>query len=245
MTRHTVPALCLTLLVLVGSPPTLTGGEDEQLTRIYRPKHTQADALAELVRLSGPLVRADPALGVVLVQGRPAQVSMVIETLAGVDTPQPDPAPADPAPADVVLDLHLVGAFRSEADSNAAPEPVQTAIDEIRGTFPFASYQLLESLIVRTAPDGRMASVRGHIQTQERVDYSVMLVVADERPKPEAIKLNMVRLEISRTASASSVETAQIETQLTAAHGKTLVVGKAGVRGIADGIFLLLTARLE
>lgn len=245
MTRRTAPALCLTLLVLAGSPPTLTGEEAEHLTRIYRPKHAQADALAELVRLSGPLVRADPALGVVLVQGPPDQVSMVIETLAEVDTPQPDPPPAEPAPADVVLDLHLVGAFRSDTGSSAAPESVQKAIDELRGTFPFASYQLLESLTVRTTPDGRVASVRGYIQSQERADYSVMLVVADERPKPEAIKLNMVRLEISRTASASNVETAQIETQLTAAHGKTLVVGKAGVRGIADGIFLLLTARLE
>lgn len=240
MTRHTIPALCLTLLLLFSSPPTLTGAEDEQLTRIYRPKHAQADVLAELVRLSGPLVRADPALGLVLVQGRPAQVSMVIETLAEVDTPQPDPAPAD-----VVLDLHLVSAFRSEAESSAAPEPVQKAIDEIRDTFPFASYQLLESLTVRTSPDGRIASVRGQIQSQDRVDYSVMLLLADEPPKPEAIKLSLVKLELSRNDSASGKETAQIETQLTAAHGKTLVVGKAGVRGIADGIFLLLTARLE
>lgn len=245
MTRHTIPALCLTLFLLGGSPPTLTAAEDEQLTRIYRPKHAQADVLARLVSQSGVLVKADPALGVVMVQGRTAQVSMVIETLAEVDTPQPDPAPADPAPADVVLDLHIVGAFRSEADSSIAPEPVQKAIDEIRDTFPFSSYQLLESLTVRTAPDGRMASVKGHIQSQDRVDYSIMLVLADERPTPEAIKLNLVNLELRRTDPALGVETAQIETQITAAHGKTLVVGKAGVRGIADGIFLLLTARLD
>ncbi|MDE0107308.1 MAG: hypothetical protein OXJ37_05320 [Bryobacterales bacterium] len=244
MTRHTIPALCLSLLLLAGLPPTLIGEEEEHLTRIYRPKHAQADVLAELVRLSGPLVRADPALGVVLVQGRPAQVSMVIETLAEVDTPQPDPPP-DPAPPDVVLDLHLVGAFRSEADSFAAPKPVQETIDEIRDTFPFSSYQLLESLTVRTTPDGRIATVRGHIQSQDRVDYSVMLVLADERPTPEAIKLNLIKLELRRTDPALGVEMAQIETQLTAAHGKTLVVGKAGVRGIADGIFLLLAARLD
>lgn len=240
MTRHTIPALCLTLLLLVGSPPMLTAAEDEQLTRIYRPKHAQADVLARLVSQSGTLVRADPALGVVLVQGRPAQVSMVIETLAEVDTPQPDPAPAD-----AVLDLHLVGAFRSEADSSIALEPVQEAVDEIRDTFPFSSYRLLESLTVRTAPDGRMASVKGHIQSQDRVDYSVTLLLADERPTPEAIKLNLIKLELRRTDPALGVETAQIETQITAAHGTTLVVGKAGVRGIADGIFLLLTARLE
>jgi len=170
---------------------------------------------------------------------------MVIETLAEVDTPQPDPAQADPAPADVVLDLHVVGAFHSEADSSVTPEPVQEAIDEIRGTFPFSSYRLLESLTVRTAPGGRLSTVKGHIQNEDRVDYSAMLSVADERPTPDAIKLNLIRFELRRTDSAAGVEEAQIETMLTAAHGKTLVVGKAGVRGIADGIFLLLTARLE
>ena len=58
MSRHTIPALCLTLLTLVGSPPTLSGEEDEQITRIYRPKHAQADLLENLVRQSGTLVRA-------------------------------------------------------------------------------------------------------------------------------------------------------------------------------------------
>lgn len=245
MTRHTIPALCLALLLLAGSPPTLSGEEAEQVTRIYRPKHAQADLLEDLVRQSGTLVRADPALGVVLVQGRPELVSMVIETLAEVDRPQPDPAPADPALPDVVIDLHLVGAFRSEADSSVTPEPVREAIDEVRDIFPFSSYRLLESLTVRTAPGGRLASVKGHIQSEDRVDYSVMLSVADERPTPEAIKLNLISLKFRRTDSAVGVEEAQIETMLTAAHGKTLVVGKAGVRGIADGIFLLLTARLE
>ena len=245
MTRHAIPALCLSLLLLAGSPLALRGEEDEQVTRIYRPKHAQADLLQDLVRQSGTLVRADPALGVVLVQGRPELVSMVIETLAEVDRPQPDPAPADPALPDVVLDLHLVGAFRSEADSSVTPEPVREAIDEIRDTFPFSSYRLLESLTVRTAPGSRLASVKGHIQSEDRVDYSVMLSVADERPTPEAIKLNLISLKFRRTDSAVGVEEAQIETMLTAAHGKTLVVGKAGVRGIADGIFLLLTARLE
>jgi len=230
--------------LLVGSPATLSGEEDEQLTRIYRPKHAPADVLAELVRLSGPLVRADPALGVVLVQGRPAQVSMVIETLAEVDTPQPDPAQADPAPADVVLDLHLVAAFHSEADSSVVPEPVQEAIDEIRDTFPFSSFRLLESLTVRTTPGG-FASVQGHIQGQDRVDYRVELGVAKERLTPEAIKLNRLQLELRRADSEVGAEVAEIQTMLTATHGKTLVVGKAGVRGIADGIFLLLTARLE
>ena len=68
--------------------------------------------------------------------------------------------------------------------------------------------------------------------------------MADEAPTPEAIKLNLIKLEL-RYEGDSGTEVAEIDTKLTAAHGKALVVGKAGVRGIADGIFLLLTARLD
>jgi len=240
MTRKTIPALCLALLVLAGSP-TILAGEDH-VAQVYRPKNGQPDALANLVNTLGPLVKADPALGVVIVAGRPNEVTMVVETLAELDVPLPAPAP--PAPTDVIIDLHFLGGFHSEPDSAPALGPVQKAIDEIRDTFPFSSYQLLETLTVRTMPDGGLARVRGYIQSQDPVAYHIAIGVADEAPTPEAIKLNLIKLEL-RYEGDSGTEVAEIDTKLTAAQGKTLVVGKAGVRGIADGIFLLLTARLD
>lgn len=240
MTRQTISALCLALLLLAGSPAMLAAGDEDQLTRVYRPKHGQPDALAMLVNTFGPMVRADRALGVVVVHGRADEVSMVVETLAEVDAPLEVQAPTD-----VIIDLHFVGAFRSEADTTPALGPVQEAIDEIRDTFPFSSYQLLETLTVRTMPGGGLARVRGYIQHQDLVGYHIMIGVADEPPTPEAIKLSLVKLDLRRDGADSGDEVAEIETKLTAAQGKTLVVGKAGVRGIADGIFLLLTARLD
>ena len=241
MTRKTISTLCLALLVLAGSP-TILAGEDH-VAQVYRPKNGQPDALANLVNTLGPLVKADPALGVVIVAGRPNEVAMVVETLAELDVPLPAPAP--PAPTDVIIDLHFVGGFHSEPDSTPALGPVQKAIDEIRDTFPFSSYQLLETLTVRTMPGGGLSRVRGYIQHQDLVDYHIMIGVADEPPAPEAIKLSLVKVELRRDGGDSFDEVTEIETKLTAAQGKTLVVGKAGVRGIADGIFLLLTARLD
>ena len=239
MTRQTISALCLALLLLLGPPMTLLGEDSGQLTRIYRPKHAQPDALATLVNQLGPVIKADQALGAVIVSGRPEQVSMVVETLAELDTPLPEPTPTD-----VIVDIHLVGAFRSGTDSSPPPEPVQKVIDEIRDTFPFSSYQLLETLTVRTVPGRSTATVRGYIQSQDLVDYNISIVVADELPTPAAIKLSLVKLVLRLHGGDSGIELAEIATKLTASQGKTLVVGKAGVRGIADGIFLLLTARL-
>ena len=238
MTRKTISALCLALLVLAGLPTMLTG--EDHVTQVYRPKNGQPDALANLVNTLGPMVKADPALGVLVVAGRPNEVAMVVETLAELDVPL-----SAPAPTDVIIDLHFVGAFHSEPDSAPALGPVQEAIDEIRDTFPFSSYQLMETLTVRTMPGGSLARVRGYIQHQDVLDYHIIIGLADEPPAPEAIKLNVVKVELRRNAGDSGIEVAEIETKLTAAQGKTLVVGKAGVRGIADGIFLLLAARLD
>ena len=240
MMRQTISALCLALLLLLGPPTTLLGEDSGQQTRIYRPKHVQPDALATLVNQLGPFVKADQALGAVIVSGRPEQVSMVVETLAELDTPQPEPTPTD-----VIVDIHLVGAFRSGSDSSPPPEPVQKAIDEIRDTFPFSSYQLLETLTVRTMSGGSTATVRGYIRSQDLIDYNISIVVADEVPTPEAIKLSLVKLVLRQHGGDSGTELAEIATKLTAAQGKTLVVGKAGVRGIADGVFLLLATHLD
>ena len=238
MQRQTISALCVAFLLLLSSPAALPGEDIEQLTRVYRPKHAPPDALANLVNQLGPLVKADQALGAVIVSGRSEQVSMVVETLVELDTPLPDPAPTD-----VIIDIHIVGAFHGESESIEAPEPVQKAIDEIRGTFPFSSYRLLETSTVRTVSGGSLTSVRGYLQGTDSVDYNIAIVVADEPPTPEAIKFSMVKLALRRRGDSVDEE-AEISTTLTGSHGKTLVVGKAGVRGIADGIFLLLTARL-
>ena len=240
MTRKTIPALCLALLFLAGSTTMLSGDDGDHVTQVYRPKNGQPDALANLVNTVGPLVKADPALGVVIVAGRRNEVAMVVETLAELDVPL-----SAPAATDVIIDLHFVGGFHSEPDSTPALGPVQKAIDEIRETFPFSSYQLLETLTVRTMPGGSLSRVRGYIQHQDLVDYHIMIGVADEPPAPEAIKLSLVKVELRRDGGDSFDEVTEIETKLTAAQGKTLVVGKAGVREIADGIFLLLTARLD
>ena len=70
--------------------------------------------------------------------------------------------------------------------------------------------------------------------------------MARQPTKAGAIDVRLLNLELRRRTEGSVRATvAEIATNLTASQGKTLVVGKAGVRGIADGIFLLLTARLD
>ena len=177
MTRKTISVLCAAFLLLLGSPATLPGEDVEQLTRVYRPKHAQPDSLANLVNTLGPLVKADPALGVVIISGRANQVSMVAETLAELDTP-----PSATDPKDVVVDIHIVGAFREDVDSVEVPKLVQEAIDEIRDTFPFSSYQLLETMTIRTMPGGGITSVRGYLQSADPVDYNIAIVVTDAPP---------------------------------------------------------------
>ena len=164
---------------------------------------------------------------------------MVAETLAELDTP-----PLAKSPMDVIVGIQLVGAFRAESDSFEGPDVVQPAIDEIRDTFPLSSYQLLKTLTVRTIPSGGLTSVRGYLQRADPVDYNIAIIVDDELPTPKAIKFSFVKVKLRRQGGSGD-QVAEISTNLTASDGKTLVVRKAGVRGIADGILLLLTARLN
>ena len=76
-------------------------------------------------------------------------------------------------------------------------------------------------------PGGGLTSVRGYLQSAGPVDYNIAIVVDDELPMPEAIKLSLVKLELQRHTDSDD-EVAEISTNLTAPDGKILVVGKAG-----------------
>ena len=80
------------------------------IARVYSVKHTDPRALASLINSTGPDVRADPTLQVVVLSGRVEQVESAMAVLAELDvarevSPQSE---EEPVQRDVAFDVYLV-----------------------------------------------------------------------------------------------------------------------------------------
>lgn len=148
-----------------------------------------------------------------------------------------------------LVELHQQRVFRTArsilGNDAAAEDAAQEAfLRAFRHIASFDSERSLSAWLYKLTVNARRDVIRRKLQGPDSVDYNIAIAAANEVPTPKAIKLSLVKIELRRRGDSGD-EVAEISTNLTASHGKTLIVGKAGVRAIADGIFLLLTARLD
>ena len=152
----------------------------QHVTRVFKVKHTDAEALEMLIRQTGlGLVKADSTLQVVVLSGRREQIEALQVVLGELDVPREAPQRTD-----VILDAYLIGGYLDAQVFPEMPAVPQSAVDGIRETFPFASYKLLEAFTVRATPGGDEATVRGYLGSESLVDYRFQVEVRSDRATP-------------------------------------------------------------
>ena len=217
------------------------------IARVYSVKHADPQALASLINRTGPDVQADPTLQVVVLSGRVEQVESAMAVLAELDVAREVSAQSeeDPVQRDVVFDVYLVGAYSGPHEFPALPAVPQSAVEGFRETFPFASYSLLEAFTIRASPGGSDASVRGYLDSDQLTEYRFQAEVESSHEESGSISLSDVWLVLRTYSKETGTQESEIRTNLTIQESKTVVVGKAGIRGVADGVFLVLRARFD
>lgn len=218
-----------------------TREQEQHVTRVFKVKHADAEDLEMLTRQTGHgLVKADSTLQVVVLSGRREQVEALQAVLSELDVPRDVPERKD-----VILDAFLIGGYLDAHGFLAMPAVPQDAVHGIRETFPFASYKLLEAFTVRATSGGDLATVTGYLSTDPLAEYRFQIGVRSDQANPGEIELDDVRLIFRVHRKEGPAHESEISTHLTTRESKTVVVGKAGVRGVANGVFLVLRARFD
>ena len=235
-----------------------TSKAPEKVTKIVRIQHGDPRKIADLVdRPGNPIaVRADNALGVIVLNGLPEFVTRTEQTIKELDV-----APAVSLGNDVELIVYMVGGSNNPTQESAKnPAMLEPVIKQLGSIFPYKNYQLLGTMLLRSQ-QGKSAANSGvlnytfdgetnHPISTYRVQYNAA-GVSSERSKT-VIHLNNflfeghIRLKTIGDANKSQYDTFSVGTQsdVDIREGQKVVVGKTDVANDGSAIFIVLTAKL-
>ena len=261
-TTRTLPRLLVALVLFFVCAQTVVGQEEKETrddwrTESFRTQHVNVQKLRQLFgNLPGSL-RHDEELGILVVHAPPQTMSFIQETIAELDVPARRPT----NPANVEITAYLLGASRQTFEHSEMISTLQPVVKELRERFPYQGYRLLESTVLRArSHSGGEASgvIPGFLPAQAGANPATYRLEVDlkailPRSGKSTVSLGGIRLSM-RVPIVTSPEGAErlqfyyqeigINTDLDIPEGETVVVGKAGVQGAADGIFLILQANV-
>ena len=235
-------------------------GEEEQTSRsdrvskMLKLEHVDPDSVRELLGYLPATLKSDPELGLLVVHGEPSTVEFVEKAVKQLDVPSARPARYENR--NVEITAYLLGASRAADSGSEIPPLLRPVVTQLRERFPYQGYRLLETTSLRLRPRPRETSnISGLIPdlAVEGADpasygFSVRLNTIQATSSGHTISVNEVTLaaQIPVRKSTGSLTSSQIriQTQMDLPAGKTVVVGKAGVQGVIDGIFLVLHANV-
>jgi len=252
------------LLILLVVPTAF--GEDEKenredwLFQSFHVKYTNTDQLYELFYPLPGELRASRELGLLVVHAPPQTMAFISDTIAKLDVPSQKPT----GTANVELMVYLLGAAVKGSNSdNDVVRPLQAVVDELRKRFPYDNYRLLESAVLRVRSNSQGEAsgfLRGSMtpalaSVSSTYDLKVALDKVEPGTGSRLISLRDfrfgVRLPVATSPEGTPPERLQyqyqqvgINTQIDIREGEMVVVGKAGVQGAFDGIFVVLRAEV-
>ena len=234
-------------------------GEEKQtpgsdwITKMLKLEHIDPNSVRDLLQKIPVSLQTDSELGLVVVHGPPSTVAFVEKTVKQLDVPSARPTNTN---RNVEITIYLVGASRAGDSGSEVAPLLRPVVEQLRERFPYQGYQLLETASLRLRSRSRERSrISGLIPdlavegtAPASYEFFARLNAIQSTPSGNTISANQVsltaRIPVRTSEGSSTISQIQIQTQMDLPAGKTVVVGKAGVQGVVDGIFLVLHANV-
>ena len=227
--------------MLVAAP--LLAQPDRQVRKIIEVKYADPRHVAEAIRIFNVSAGYDSTLHVVSVGGLAEQVAAAEEAIKKLDV----------APVNVELTVYLVNGLsttHTAALTDEVPTELGGTVKQLHSLFNYKAYRLTESFVLR-GRDGSNASTSGQLPGSTMQNYSFGYVSATvSSGTPRVVHIDRMDLEVrtpngrNTTNGETLYRTASIATNLDAAEGQKIVVGKSNINGSDDAMILVVTAKI-
>jgi type II secretory pathway component GspD/PulD (secretin) len=233
-------------------------GPSQRVTRVVRIYNEIPQKIGDVLAPGSPvIVSADNTLGVVVLKGKPEDVAATEQTIKELDVP---PA-AFSTNNDIELIVYLIGGSNnSTATSDTNLAAVQPVIKQLGAIFPYKSYGLLSTMLLRSQ-QGKVTESSGILNyslspeaSQHPATYGISYnsaSISSPKAKPvihlENFRFNArLGISTSKTPNATQYQIVDIGTKsdVDLREGQKVVIGKTDVATDGSAIFIVLTANL-
>jgi hypothetical protein len=239
MKRMLLAALLLVTPVMAQNPLM----PPEQVQKLVTLKYADPQSVANLISVFGlDSVRLDTHLKVISLSGTKARVASAEEAIKQLDLPSA-------APKNIELTVFfVVGSDQNPLAGNPIPAELQTVVTQLKTTFPFKAYALLDVLALRTR-SGSGAETSGQLNGSSRLStFRVQSASVDG--DGSNIRLEHLHAGVRNLVSLGDPTKKQyVDTGISAdvvdvKDGQKLVIGRSSLDGPEKALFLVLIAKI-
>ncbi len=228
--------LCLAMVVL----PVLAQDHTRKLITL---KYAEPQAVANLIRIfSLDRVEVNNPMKVIAITGQSDLVSAAETAIKQLDIPSA-------AQKNIELTAYFVVASDDEKlEGNPIPQDLQSVIAQLKGTFAFKNYRMLDVLTLRTR-SGVGASAAGALSASLQPNLTNFRIRSANVGEDGAIRVDGLQAGVRIVISGEGPNKYQYaDTGLNAdvdiKEGQKVVVGRSSLAGPNKALFLVLTAKV-
>jgi hypothetical protein len=222
----------------------------ERVTRIVRVQYGNPQTIAYLASTGlNVSASADNTLRAIVIKGPPGPVTDVERTIRELDGPA-----SVPMSKEVEVTVSVLGASSKPGAfaQGEVPQNLAPVVKQIGAIFPYKSYELLSSMLMRSREGGKaenqgvMQSVSGGFESPYKLAYDD--ANASSMDGKAVLHLRNFRFTSSARIPAGSQSFQMSEigllTDVDLREGEKVVVGKASTGDSDSALFVVVSARL-
>jgi hypothetical protein len=241
--KRLILTLMLLTLPLAAQNPLVPPGPIQKLIPL---KYADPRTVSEMLRVFDIQVIANTELHSLAVKASPQTMQAVEEAIARLDTPSA-------APKNIELIIYLVvGADGDPAPGGVVPKDLESVVTQLKNTFPFKAYRLLDVMTLRTR-SGQQAntdSSGGYMQfgnITKAVTSSFQINSSSIGADGATVRLDQIRagarIPVEAGPGNFNFQDLSLRTDVDIKEGQKVVVGRMGINR-EQALFLVLTAHV-
>ena len=228
------------------------GPEGRQVSKLVTVKYADPNGLYNLIKMFGVDVQVNGPMKVLAIHGFPDSVAAAETAIRQLDI----------APRNIELTVYfVVGSDQANLAGNAVPQDLRDVIAQLKSTFAFKEYRMMDVLTLRTR-SGSEAQTSGILNNASAPRLSVFSIrsatVSEDGGTVRIDRMHAgLRIPmINRAAAAAATGVADgnfgkveyrdtgIDQDVDVKEGQKVVVGRSSLEGPEKALFLILTARV-